>query len=58
LSGDADKVVSAENVCLTVLTWRTNMLTLGFEPWQWILLLVAIGLACFWWFGIRPKRNE
>ena len=35
------------------------MLTLGgFAIWQWILLLAAIGLACYWWFGIRAKRNE
>jgi len=37
------------------------MLTLGFLGlawWQWVLLLAAIGLACYWWFGIRAKQNE
>ncbi|MDB5334379.1 MAG: hypothetical protein JWP03_5530 [Phycisphaerales bacterium] len=33
-----------------------NLLAAIFEWWQYLLVLVLIGLVCLWWFVLRGKE--
>jgi hypothetical protein len=37
-------------------SYDMNLLAAIFEWWQYLLVLVLIGLVCLWWFVLRGKE--